>query len=625
MSAPAHHNHGWPLPLRLAALWLVYVTWSACSGWGLSLLGALHATGYALAALPLLVTFILVWKHSGGRRPHRPSAPAFPSTQALLPWAFLALLCLIAGCLHAPANYDALSYRLPRILYWWQEHRWHWIAGIDGRQNYSGTGFEWQMLPVLTAFRTDRLLFLLNWLPALLLPFLNRHALRFVGCNARSAALWMWPLALAYGLVLQWSSIGNDMQGAIFVVAALSFCRLARARSSFAALAMAGLAIAGLTALKGSNLPLILPLGVAGLLVLRRRPLLVRPLAAAVIALPLLLTSYLPTAVLNHHHSGHWSGDPDNSAKLQVTRPLAGLVGNSVNLTLGCLQPPMLPLSKDLKHRLIGGPDGPESLVHFVQDGFPRFKVDLGGEIPMEEYSGLGLGVTLLLLAHGLMRKQPGARPKPASWWLAASTTLAMTAFFLKLGSENTARILLPYYPMAIACLLAIIPRIPPARGLLAASHCWIPALFLLPALTLNPNRPLVPLRALAELPGLPAGISSRLKSIHSGYSDRNDPLAVLRRQLPANESVGFAGSPARSSYSLHKPFGSRRIIEVTSDNWNEFEWLIATPWGIESRTGLDWQTWLEQSGHEVLDHRELTFYTRAGSESWYLIGKRRP
>jgi hypothetical protein len=186
-------DFAWPLAMRMASLWLVFVAWSSCSGWILSYIGALNGFGYAAAAVPLLAIMLAVWKSTSGAQ----SSLRLRFKPAATAWLLVMLLCLMAGLLHPPSNYDALSYRLPRILYWWQEGHWHWLQSADPRMNYSGTGFEWQMLPWLILFRSDQFLFLLNWLPALLLPALNFHALRFLGCRTRAAALWMWPLSLS--------------------------------------------------------------------------------------------------------------------------------------------------------------------------------------------------------------------------------------------------------------------------------------------------------------------------------------------------------------------------------------------------------------------------------------------
>jgi hypothetical protein len=196
-------SQNWPFCLRCTAIWLVFVAWSSCTGWALSVIGQLNYAGYCFALIPLLVICALLWRNT--------SAATIPAVRFKNPflatgsatWSFLVILSLVAGLLFAPSNFDALSYRRPRILYWWQENRWHWLENADQRMNYSGTGFEWQMLPLLVFTGSDRLLFFLNWIPFLFVPALGFITFRFSGTGSQAAARWMWILPLCYGYALR--------------------------------------------------------------------------------------------------------------------------------------------------------------------------------------------------------------------------------------------------------------------------------------------------------------------------------------------------------------------------------------------------------------------------------------
>ena len=52
-----------------------------------------------------------------------------------LAFLILAVMAFLGGALYAPTNYDALSYRLPRVLHWLAENQWHWIHTIFPRLN----------------------------------------------------------------------------------------------------------------------------------------------------------------------------------------------------------------------------------------------------------------------------------------------------------------------------------------------------------------------------------------------------------------------------------------------------------------------------------------------------------
>ena len=614
----------WPLTLRLAALWLVFVAWSSCSGWILSWFGQLNKTGYLIALIPLALASVALWKSTAGAGYSTPRLCNLIKKPAALAWMLMAGLCLAGGILYAPSNYDGLSYRLPRILYWWQENRWHWLENADSRMNYSGAGLEWQTLPVMVLSGSDRLIFLLNWIPFLFFPALTFHALRTLSVGNSTAARWMWILPLCYGFALQASSIGNDGLGGILTVASLAFCGLAEKRRSLAALVLAAIAASALGGLKLSNLPLMLPIGIFWLKAAWSMRSEIRGWSLAPGIAAIILTSFLPLAVLNQLHSGAWEGDPNNSFKVRITKTLPGIVGNTFNLVVGTVELPVFPISTESKRRIRSHLEGEQSLTSYVQSGFPRFRPGLGGEIPMEEGSGIGLGVTLLLASHFFQRRR-SARPQTIQWIALGAAALSVAAYMAKMGSESTIRLMLPYYPVMLGALLAITQRRGPRTAFVRYSFACLPLLCLMPGLILNPNRPLVPLSTLAEIPAVPDGIRTRILKLDEAYSSRSDPLQAIRKDLTAHcDVIGFAGGPTQSSYSLFKPFGTRRVIEVNRENAESFEWLVAAPTGILERVGTPWDKWLHDSPYTVVGKYRITFTVLVGPEDWYLLQRKR-
>lgn len=619
----SHTNRPWPLALRVAALWLVFTAWTSCSGWILSALCQLNGLGY-LFALPVLVAgFVVFWRASAGD-----GTLVFPRLRlrkrpAAIGWLLVVSACLVGGVAYAPSNYDALSYRLPRVLYWWQENRWHWLHHADDRMNYSGTGFEWQMLPLMILQGGDRLLFLLNWVPFLLLPSLCFHGLRAFGVSRASSSLWMWILPLGYGFTLQASSIGNDGIGAILVVAAIAFARLAETRGSQAALILSAIAAASLTSQKLSNLPLLLPISWFWLRAAwgMRRDLPGWRMAAGLAVS--VLVSFIPLAILSQVYCGNWAGDPQDSFKLRINKPIPGIAGNAYYSLMGFTDPPLLPVPKPILKKLTAPLNGENSFSSWVQTGFPRFRASTFGEIPTEEGAGIGLGLSILLCVH-LLRRRADIRVSGYSWLAISATAVATAAYMAKMGSENTARLTLPYAPLWMACVLAACPRRPPTSPFTRKIFALIPVAFVLPGLVLNPNRPLVPLSLISSIPSLPEGVRSRILDLRKAYASRNDPLADLRKDLPATaREVGFAGGPTQSSYSLFKPFGSRRVVEARRHNAHSFPWLVACPSGILERTGIPWEEWLASSPYTVVSSHPVTFTVQHGSENWFVLRSR--
>ena len=71
-------------------------------------------------------------------------------------------------------------------------------------------GLEWLSAPLLLFTKSDRGLFLVNFLPFLLLPGLIFSVLTRLGVRARVAWHWMWLLPTGYNFLLQGGSLGND-------------------------------------------------------------------------------------------------------------------------------------------------------------------------------------------------------------------------------------------------------------------------------------------------------------------------------------------------------------------------------------------------------------------------------
>ena len=175
----------------------------------------------------------------------------------------LAALVFLGGILYAPNNFDALTYRLPRMLNWLAAGKWFWISTINERQNYSGADWEWIAMPFLALLRSDRGMFLINALGFLLMPGLLFSIFRRLGVARKVAWTWMWLLPLAYGCLTQAGSIGNDFLGALFCLLSIYFGLRARRSGRVTDVWLAVLAAALLTGVKLSNLPLALPCLVA--------------------------------------------------------------------------------------------------------------------------------------------------------------------------------------------------------------------------------------------------------------------------------------------------------------------------------------------------------------------------
>lgn len=624
--------------MRAIAIWICLCAYLNSAGWTLSALHALNATGGAAVLLLGAAALVAMWRKT--------SEAAFPELRVKklrhrfrrpFPLIFLlaASLIFIGGATHAPNNFDALNYRLPRMLNWLSAGHWFWVPTGDERMNYATPGWEWMALPFFAVLHSDRGLFLLNVAGFVLMPGLLFSVFRQMGVARRTAWAWMWILPLAYGYATQAGSVGNDLTGAVFCLASVHFGLRARRSGKITDVWLCGLAAALTTGTKLSNLPLLLPCLVAvGPALMRLRE---KWLASAAIAGMAVLISAAPTAVLNHMHTGSWNGDPENAVQLQARYPGAALLGNGLLLLQQSFMPPVLPDARNVNDRLNDAL--PASWQQTLKEKFPRYDKMPLNELPQEEASGLGLSVTLLLLAGTVAGatgwKKSAAKILAPPALVGFAAWVAASFYMMKAGSEATARLMLPYYPLAIAPLLLL-----PAHGRLLRFRAWrifaaLAGLSVLPAIVLSPARPLFPaVRATEnfarEHPA--SALAQRLAAVYSTYARRNDALKPLRAALPDDaREIGFAASENDTDYSLWRPFGRRRIIYLQPGANQSVgvpagvEWIAVKQrtWPEFSRVPLE--QWAEQHHAKIVLSVPIATVVAWGEETWCLLHVEKP
>lgn len=618
------------MPLFFVKGLILVSTWASLVGWSLSLSGHFNQTSYAWGLVFLALPLALLYRKTKSPRSKAffypicyfkrlRENPSKPSSWLPLLFIFVAFLALVGGILYPPSNYDALSYRLPRILHWLDSGHWHWIDTPNTRQNYSASGFEWLMAPLLVFFKTDRLFFLINWIAFLLLPSLVFRTFRLTGIPANSCWWWMWLLPLGYGYVLQSGGLGNDAFATVYALASVSFVLSADRKEKFSDLGWAILAVALLTGTKGSNLPLALPWFVAMLLRYRvwisNIPKLLPWVAIA------LMISFVPTAALNHKHTGSWNGDPANQGKMNLSNPSAGLLGNSLMLGYCSVQPPLLFSPSKINNLTISLV--PAKLNVWLWERFPRFELKIG-EIPMEESAGLGLGLTACLalwIFNG--RRTPISLPilRGQPWFFLSVAGLGSLLFYMaKMGSESTARLLLPYYPFLLLLALGFyrFPKqpIPKIRWVFLFLASWV-----IVPLILSPARPLFPVQKLLTLMGDRPPFA-RVHQVYQTYMQRGtcwDP--ILNILTPDIKTLVFFSHGDDLEAPLWRPFGLRRISSTDekdipmSDLPHSEAWLARRPIAEILKSNPEWQIhWIE------IGAKSITQKASVGGEEWVLF-----
>jgi hypothetical protein len=631
--------------LPLVRIWIWISVLATSAGWILSALGELNYTGYLIFFAVAAVVYVFGRKRLGWR------AGAIEINWKKLrrrfrrPWpicfAVLTVLIFFGAILYPPSNHTALSYRTPRVLHWLAEGHWHWIHTANYRMNNRACGIEWLSAPLFLFTKTDRLIVLLNFIPFLLLPGLIFSVCTRLGVKGRVAWNWMWLLPTGYNFLLQAGSAGNDTFPTVYALAAVDFgCRAwsSRRLSDFW---MSGLAAALLVGAKASNLPLLLPWG---LLIFPLLPLVKkRPVMTVVIGLLAALVSFLPTATLNIVYCHDWSGLNLERAGMNMKNPIVGIWGNALLFLMSNFAPPFFPQAawwnknalSILPHAIVA------PMVANFEQGF-----HILGELPTEDATGIGFGISVLvaasilgsLLVWAKSRRKGGeefvsanARLIPASIRLGAliSPWVALLAYCMKSGMVTGARLISPYYPLLLPLVLLI-----PGSDQVIRSRFWrvlvLANLSLAVAvLVVTPGRPLWPAQTiLSKLHSThPASRSvERALEVYKVYGIRSDPLAKIRDFLPPTEkTVGFMASEDDIDMSLWRPFGSRRVRHILlSDSVEEIrrrriQYVVVGGFYLAQK-GTTLEAWLERTQGKVVATMNAKVKVAEGAQAWYVV-----
>jgi hypothetical protein len=208
---------------------------------------------------------------------------------------------------------------------------------------------------------------------------------------------------------------------------------------------------------------------------------------------------------------------------------------------------------------------------------------------------------------------------------MAAATAVAVTAYMMKMGSECTARIMLPYLPLCLAMVLLPSGGHNPFKGRWGRLWACLPACCILPALLLTPNRPLVPGAMLAELNWLPQSLRTRIAAVYSTYQNRSDVLAPVRQLLPAAcPAVGFGGDGGHTPVALYRPYGTRKVLEITTRDPVPAPVLVVTARGIQDRLGVTLADFVASHGLEVSAEVEVISTVSTGAERWSVLTRKK-
>jgi hypothetical protein len=624
---------------RALVIWIWLCAGLNGAGWALSAIHRLTPAGYAVALLAGLAALIVWWRTTPEATPlpvrwhkfHRRFRKPFP-----LAFLILAALAFLGGAIYAPSNYDALAYRIPRVLHWLAGEQWHWIHTIFPRVNNRVCGIEWVSAPFITLTGTDRLLFLINFISLVFMPGLVFSVFTRLNVRRRVAWHWMWLVPTGYCFLLQAGSLGNDLFSAPFALAAVDFALRAKASKSPGDVWVSILAAALMTGAKTSNLPLLLPWAIA--IAPSLKMILRRPIQATAVCSIAVFASFLPSAALNAHFSGDWTG-----LKLEGDQPHGNLVlrtsANAVLITVQNLTPPVFPLAgawnRSVQNIL------PASLnlrLHrtMTEAAAAEFQTQ---EMQVEESAGLGFGVTVLFLASVLaaaMRRDGSfwqlRFDSTAALWQAGvrfATWIALVALLSQSEVYPIGRILAPNYALLPPLFLAS-----PAHESLVKQYWWRAlafAVFVMAAglLVVSPARPLFPVEMfLKKIHPLAARapVLARVETVYAIYHDRWDAFAPVRNALPPDLKILGLVTYDDPETSLWRPFGARRIIHVCPQDTAEslkqrgIKYVLVKTKGFDFRFGCPLGDWLKRMDARIVQTIPLHLRAADGPADWDVV-----
>ncbi len=621
-----------------AAFWIFGCAYLNCAGWALSGLHQLNAGGYAVV-ITLGLGAVLVWSRLTGAalRPEICWSKWRRRFRRGFPLAFLVLaaMALIGGATHPANNYDTLAYRTPRVLHWLAAGQWHWIHTDFERLNTRTAGIEWLTAPQFVFFHTDRLVFLINIISFLLLPGRFFAVLTRLGVRPRAAWYWMWIFSGGYGYILQAGSVVNDMFGALFSLAAIEFALRARQDRKISSLWVSGLAAALMTSAKAFNILLLLPWAIA--LLPSVRILWRRPLATGAVILLAAGASLIPTAVLNIKYCGDWTG-------LKAERPAAEQLGihgsgiacrflaNAINLPLANLAPPIFPFRQQWEQLVTRTvPPGLSDSLHGNME--PELAECHIPEMQTEEYAGLGLGVTLLVLVVLFRKIRAGKIWPPHFFSVEILVPLAAWAgvgvFMIQVGAAGPARYLLPFYPLLVAPVLTGEVAADFFRRRLWRNLGLCTLAVSAGLLILSPPRPLWP--AQTVLSSLDAGESEnvllkRAWDVYAAYSARADGFGpVIAALPPVADPLGYLAFDEPET-GLWRPFGARRIEHFSyADSPADLrargiKFALVSENYLAQNYQMKPADWLARMHAETLNHFEFKLLAKQPAHGWLLL-----
>jgi len=377
--------------------------------------------------------------------------------------------------------------------------------------------------------------------------------------------------------------------------------------------------------------------------------LLRRPLATVGLVLVAGAVSFLPSAVLNQHYCGDWSGLKLEREGMNMENPVVGVWGNAL-LLLKNFVPPFFPWAGKWNQsaltvlpRAVVGP-----MVANFENGFHTI-----GEMPIEDAAGIGFGLSVLItvsVAAALRRRGAGAErrrlnelnrlkglnglkreavPRVVRRLALIAPWGSLLAYGMKSGIVDAARLISPYYALLFPSLLIGARQAEVVRRRWWRAMVWVVLLLAAVVVVTIPGRPLWPARTvLSKLVARKPGqrMITRALEVYTVYGERWDSLAQARELLPKGLNVvGFLGHGDDVDISLWRPFFSRRVEHILLEDTSEqirqrhIQYAVVSG-GYLATSGVPLDAWLQRTRAELLATLTVTQTVSLGPQPWYVV-----
>ncbi len=434
-------------PLRL---WIVTCSVLVSWGWFLSLFHGLYGFSY----IPVVAALVYFeFKIASGKNFEKiigRSLSRLFTIRMFLTGVFTlsTILLLFKGLLNGPSHDDGLCYRIPMAMQWIMHQGWIWAPWQDMRINMGGTTSAWLSVPLLIWFKSDRTVFLSNWVCQLFFPGLIFSFWRGMGVSGRICWYLMWLLPSAFCFMLQAANTSNDTLGTFFVLAAFYYALKARRNPCWESVALSILSIGLATNVKLNFAVLGFPWLFA--IFPQLRVLLGRPLFSIGLVALAISSSFFPESIICWYHGAGFTGLGFNKSVVAPPFPFS-IVGNTFMIILQNIWPPLIMgmtfgsnLSSAISNSNLG----------YIMDRYFMSGWNIHYQIVPVEQAGLGLPVIIGLIVLWMYTKRTNAIQTPGfNNLVLGGIGCGLLHFMMFSNSDQEARLICPYYVLLLPAL----------------------------------------------------------------------------------------------------------------------------------------------------------------------------